>query len=147
MISFLPQTKVGIMKVVCLLYVMINTFRVYLNKQGRISKELNNNSFNVYIIHTIVLGCIALTMLNTEIPSLLKFLILTVSTYAASNLIITFYRKVVKSKISIKRKEIAMKTVTTAMLVVTLLTGAGCGNQDNSAPNRRPPRGSHSGNS
>lgn len=53
------------MKVVCLLYVMINTFRVYLNKQGRISKELNNNSFNVYIIHTIVLGCIALTMLNT----------------------------------------------------------------------------------
>jgi hypothetical protein len=94
---------------------MINTFRVYLNKQGRISQELNQNSFNVYIIHTIVLGGIALTMLNTAIPSLLKFLILTVSTYVASNLIITFYRKIIKSKILIKRKGVTMKTITTAM--------------------------------
>ncbi len=122
------------LSLLCLLYVMINTFRIYLNKQGRISQELNKNSFNVYIIHTIVLGGLALTMLNTAIPSLLKFFILTVSTYAASNLIITFYRKVIKSKIIIKRKEVAMKTVTTAMLVVALLTGAGCGNQENSAP-------------
>jgi len=46
------------------------------------------------------MGGIALTMLNTAIPSLLKYLILTVSTYVASNLIVYFYRKVIKSKFS-----------------------------------------------
>ena len=79
----------------CLVYVMINTFRYYLNKQGRLSKMLNKNSYGIYIIHVIVIGSIALTMLNTTIPSLWKYLILTVSTYAASNLIIYVYRKVV----------------------------------------------------
>ena len=89
-----------------LLYVMITTFRKYLNKQGKISKELNKNSYFVYIIHVIVMGGIALTMLNTAIPSLSKYLILTVSTYVASNLIIYFYRKVIKSKIKIKKNDI-----------------------------------------
>lgn len=79
-----------------LLYVMITTFRKYLNKQGKISKELSKNSYGVYIIHVIVMGSLALIMLNTAIPSLLKHLILTVSTYVASNLVICFYRKVIK---------------------------------------------------
>jgi hypothetical protein len=87
------------LSLLCLLYVMINTFRYYLNKQGKISKELNKNSYNVYIIHVIVIGGIALTMFNTAIHPLLKYLILTVSTYAACNLIIYFYRKVIRSKI------------------------------------------------
>jgi len=85
-----------------LLYTVINTFRYYLNKQGKIGEELNKNSYYVYIIHVIVMGGIALTMLNTEIPSLVKYLILTVSTYAASNMIICFCRKVFKSKVKLK---------------------------------------------
>ena len=84
-----------------LLYAMITTFRKYLNKQGTIWNELNQNSYYVYIIHVIVMGGIALTMLNTAIPSLLKFLLLTVSTFVASNLIISFYRKVIKSRIEL----------------------------------------------
>jgi hypothetical protein len=87
------------LSLLCLLFVMINTFRYYLNKQGKITKELNRNSYNVYIIHVIVIGGIALTMLNAAIPSLLKYLILTVSAYAACNLMVYFYRKVVKSRI------------------------------------------------
>jgi peptidoglycan/LPS O-acetylase OafA/YrhL len=83
----------------CLLYVMINTFRFFLNKSGKIWKEMSRNSYNVYIIHVIVIGVIALAMLNTEIPSLLKYLILTISTYTVSNLIVYFYRKVIRSKI------------------------------------------------
>ena len=67
---------------------------MYLNKQGKISKELSKNSYGVYIIHVIVMGGIALIISNVAIPSQLKYLILTVSTYAASNLIISFYRKV-----------------------------------------------------
>jgi fucose 4-O-acetylase-like acetyltransferase len=76
----------------CLVYVMIETFRRYLDKQGKLRNELNKNSYYVYIIHVIVTGGIALLMLNTAIPSLLKYLILTVSTYVVSNLIISLYR-------------------------------------------------------
>jgi fucose 4-O-acetylase-like acetyltransferase len=92
-----------ILSLAYLLYVMITTFRKYLNKQGKVSQELNKNSYGVYIIHVIVMGGIALIMLNIAIPSLLKYLILTISTYVASNLIMYSYRKVIKSKILIKR--------------------------------------------
>ncbi|MFC1492786.1 acyltransferase family protein [candidate division KSB1 bacterium] len=128
------------LSLLCLLYIMISTFRYFLDKQGKIGKELSNNSYNVYIIHTIVLGGIALTMLNTAIPSLLKYLILTVSTYVVSNLLISFYRKVIKPKMLFNRMEkIEMKTVTTAMLIVTLLAFTGCGKQENSETENRPP--------
>jgi fucose 4-O-acetylase-like acetyltransferase len=85
-----------------LLYVMITTFRKYLNKQGAILMELNKNSYGVYIIHVIVMGSIALTMLNTAIPSLLRYFILTTSTFIASNLIVSFHRIVVESILSRK---------------------------------------------
>ncbi len=78
-----------------LLYAIITTFRKYMNKQGRIMMELNKNSYSVYIIHVIVMGNLGLILLDIAIPSLLKCLILTVSTYVASNLIISFYRKVI----------------------------------------------------
>jgi hypothetical protein len=81
-----------------LLYLMITTFRKYLNKQTRIIMELNKNSYGIYIIHVIVMGGIALTMLNTAIPSYLKLLLLTVSTFVISNLLISCYRKAVTSK-------------------------------------------------
>jgi len=124
-----------------LLYVMITTFRKYLNKQGRIMMELNKNSYGVYIIHVIVMGVIALTMLNTTIPSLLKFLLLTVSTFVVSNLIISCYRKTITSKMLIKRMEVkAMKIVPTAMLLIVLVTVAGCRKQDSSNEPKQPPR-------
>ncbi|NQU66992.1 MAG: acyltransferase family protein [Candidatus Marinimicrobia bacterium] len=88
-----------ILSLAYLLYVLIISFKNYLNKPGKLWKELNNNSYGVYIIHVIVMGGIALTMLNTTIPSFLKFLILTVSTYVISNLIVSFYRKFIKSKL------------------------------------------------
>jgi len=87
------------LSLLCLMYVMIETFRRYLDKPGKLRNELNRNSYYVYIIHVIVMGSLALIMLNTAIPSLLKYLVLTVSTYVASNLIIYFYRKVTESKI------------------------------------------------
>ncbi len=119
-----------------LLYVMITTFRKYLNKQGRIMTELNKNSYFVYIIHVIVMGVIALTMLNTAIPSLVKFLLLTISTFVVSNLIVSCYRKAITSKILINRMEKkTMKSLTTAILVVTLLAVAGCRKKENPTPN------------
>ena len=78
---------------------MVTTFRYYLNKQGKILKTVNKNSYGVYIIHVIVIGCLALLMLNTTIPSLLKYLTLAVSAWVLSNLIVYFYRRFIKTKI------------------------------------------------
>jgi hypothetical protein len=79
-----------------LLYVMMTTFRKYFKKQGRIRKELNNNSYYVYIIHVIVMGTIALAMHDAAIASILKPLILAVLTFAVSNLIVSICRKVIQ---------------------------------------------------
>jgi fucose 4-O-acetylase-like acetyltransferase len=84
------------LSLLCLMYVLIETFWRYVDKTGRIWNELNKNSYGVYIIHVIVLGCIALVMLNINIPSLLKYLILTVSTFVVCNLIISFLRSLVQ---------------------------------------------------
>ena len=83
-----------------LVYVMIETFRRYQNKQGKLRSELDKNSYYVYIIHVIVMGGIALPLLNSAMPSLLKYLTLTVSTYVTCNVIISLYRKA-----AISRKE------------------------------------------
>jgi peptidoglycan/LPS O-acetylase OafA/YrhL len=88
-----------------MLYILINTFRYYFHKHSKIREELNNNSYNVYIIHVVVMGGIALTMLNTEIHSLLKYLILIISTFIVSNLLVSFYRKVIKSKFLPKERK------------------------------------------
>ena len=123
------------LSLLCLLYLLIETFRRYFDKPGKIWNELNRNSYYVYIIHVIAIGMIALSLLNSPIPSLLKHFILTVSTYLACNLIVYFYREVIQSKILIKRMEgKTMKTVTTALLAVSLLTIAGCGKQENPTP-------------
>ena len=86
------------LSLLCLLYLMVTTFRYYLNKQGKVLKALNENSYNVYIIHVIVIGCIALIMIKTTIPSLLKYLTLVLSTWVMSNLIVYVYRSFIKSK-------------------------------------------------
>jgi fucose 4-O-acetylase-like acetyltransferase len=89
-----------------LLYLLIQTFWRYLDKPGRIWSELNQNSYYVYIIHLIVLGGIALLLLNSALPSLLKYLTLTVSTYLASNLIISLYRQAATSRKAINQPKI-----------------------------------------
>ena len=87
------------LSLLCLVYMMIETFRRHLDKPGKFRNELNKNAYGVYIIHVIVMGIFALIMLHIAIPSLLKYFVLTVSTYAACNLAIYSYRKVIKSKI------------------------------------------------
>ena len=72
----------------CLLYSVINLFRYSFNKSGKLINVLNRNSYGVYIIHTVVLGGIALLLLNTGIPSILKYFILAIATYIVSNIII-----------------------------------------------------------
>ncbi len=81
------------LSLLCLVYVTIETFRRYFNKRGMLSRELNRNSYHVYIIHTIVLGGLAWLLLGTSIPSLWKYVILTVSTFVFSHLIVSVSRR------------------------------------------------------
>jgi fucose 4-O-acetylase-like acetyltransferase len=123
------------LSLLCLLYLSIETFRRYLDKPGRIWNELNRNSYYVYIIHVIVIGAIALPLLNSAMPSFLKHLVVTVSTYVVCNLIISCHRKAIKSKIFINRmEEKTMKPVITAILAASLLIIAGCEKQENPTP-------------
>lgn len=78
---------------VSLLYLMINTFRYYLNGHGALSRELSRNSYPVYIIHTVVLGGIALVLMSVGIPSLMKYVLLAVLTYSASSSLVYVYRR------------------------------------------------------
>jgi len=73
------------LSLLCLAYLTIETFRRYLNKQGKIRNELNRNSYYVYIIHVIVMGTLALVMLKLAIPSLAKYLVLTILTFGVSH--------------------------------------------------------------
>jgi len=80
-----------------LMYVMIVSFWLYLDKTGKIWNELNRNSYGVYIIHVIVIGIFGTLLLNTALPALVKYPLLILSTYVGSNLIVSGYRTLVKS--------------------------------------------------
>jgi hypothetical protein len=99
------------------LYVMVYSFRFSLNKTNPLMNELNKNSYSVYIIHTIVLGVIALPLMSLHIPTMIKFLILSVLTFIFSNMIVYSYR-------TIKQKQINIKTIATTVLVVLILGAA-----------------------
>jgi fucose 4-O-acetylase-like acetyltransferase len=94
------------LSLLCLLYVMIETFWRYLDKPGKIWNGLNQNSYYVYIIHVIVLGVIALPLLNSAMPSVLKYLTLTASTIIASNMIISLYRQAATGRKAINQPKI-----------------------------------------
>jgi len=76
----------------CLMYVMIVSFWLYLDKTGKTWSELSRNSYGVYIIHVVVIGIFGTLLLNLNIPAVVKYLILIVSTYVGSNLIVSGYR-------------------------------------------------------
>lgn len=79
-----------------LVYCLVTTFKYFFNRQGKLGGELGKLSYDVYIVHVIVLGLIALALLETDIPGLLKYPILAFSTWVASNLIAYGYARTVR---------------------------------------------------
>jgi len=75
-----------------MVYVLVGTFRRYVNRAGRIAGVLNANSYDVYILHLVVIGGIALLLLGTALPALGKYIVLTVTSYTACNLLVWLYR-------------------------------------------------------
>ena len=88
----------------CMLYVMVESFRMYINKTGRGWDELSRNSYGVYIIHVIILGAFGTLLLNLDLPALVKYPILIVLTYGVSNLLISLYRNLVQTLRTSSRK-------------------------------------------
>ncbi|KAA3646723.1 MAG: hypothetical protein DWQ07_10990 [Chloroflexi bacterium] len=81
----------------CLMYLMIQSFRRYLDRTGRIWGELNKNSYGVYINHVIMIGVFGTLLLNLSLPALVKYPLLIVLTYVASNLLVSLYRGIRQS--------------------------------------------------
>ena len=90
-----------------LMYVMIVSFWLYLDKTGKTWNELNRNSYGVYIIHVVVIGIFGTLLLNLNLPAVVKYLILIASTYVGSNLIVSGYRSLVQTIGSIRSKSIS----------------------------------------
>lgn len=77
-----------------MLYILLNTFRYYLNRGGALARTLGDCSYGVYIIHFVVLGVLALPLLHISLPAMAKYIILLVATYLVSNLLTVFYKAV-----------------------------------------------------
>jgi fucose 4-O-acetylase-like acetyltransferase len=95
------------LSLLCLAYVMVESFRRYFDKAGRIWSELNRNSYGVYIIHVIMIGVFGTLLLNLNLPALVKYPVLIVLTYGASNLVFSVYRSLAQSIKSSRSRSIS----------------------------------------
>lgn len=133
------------LSLLCSLYLLVKTFSRYFDKPGKLWSEFNKNSYFVYITHVVVMGLIALPLLNIQMASFLKHLVLTVATYVTCNMIISGYRDVTTrvktniSIISILRKERKMKPTTTSIIVIALVIFTGCSKNEDSNAEIKPP--------
>jgi len=76
-----------------MVYVMVESFRFYLDKPGKLWSELNKNSYGVYIIHVILIGVLGTLLLGLNFPGWAKYPLLFILTYVGSNLLISLYRR------------------------------------------------------
>jgi fucose 4-O-acetylase-like acetyltransferase len=76
----------------CMMYVMIETFRRYFDKTGRIWGELNRNSYGVYIMHVILIGIFGTLLMKLGLPVYVKYPGLIILTYLGSNLLVSTYK-------------------------------------------------------
>ena len=82
------------------IYILLYAFKSYINQSGKLFLVLASNSYFVYIIHVVVLGIIAIPLLEISIPTSLKYLALSVLTFIVSNLIVWLYRNTLHSYVN-----------------------------------------------
>jgi len=100
------------------LYILIYSFRFNLNKSNRILNELSKNSYAVYIIHMVIIGVIALVLLDVSMPAIVKFVIVTIFTFVVSNFLVSVYRKFFQRYFSYK---IIRWAILAAAIVLTVI--------------------------
>ena len=79
----------------CMMYVMVETFRRDFNKSGKTWSALNRNSYGVYIIHVIMIGIFGTFLMKLGLPVYLKYPLLIILTYLGSNLLVSAYKNIV----------------------------------------------------
>jgi len=79
----------------CIMYVVVETFRRYFDKTGKIWGALNRNSYGVYIINVIMIGVFGTLLMKSGLPVYLKYPALIVLTYVVSNLLVGTYKNLV----------------------------------------------------
>ena len=104
----------GMASMLSLLHVLVYSVKKSLNKTTPFLSELSRNSYSVYIVHVVVLGVIALAMMNIQLPGMLKFLILSILTFAVSNMMISSWRMATQ-------KQFNMKTIVTSLVVIFIM--------------------------
>lgn len=104
----------GMASMLSLLHVLVYSFKKSINRTSPMLSELSRNSYSVYIIHLVVMGLIALAMMNIQLPGMLKFLILSILTFAVSNMVITSWRMATQ-------KQFNMKTIVTSLVVILIM--------------------------
>ncbi len=82
---------------IVMVYVLVESFRFYLNKTGKVWQALNANSYGVYIIHVVVIGLFGTLLLAVSLPGWVKYFLLFILSYLGSNLLVSLYRSVRKS--------------------------------------------------
>ena len=95
---------------VCMLYLMVESFWRYVDKTGPIWSELNRNSYGVYIIHVSLIGIFGALLMNLGVSAYVKYPLLILATYLGSNLLVSLYRNLKKS-IKLSRNKSASPTV------------------------------------
>ncbi len=78
------------------LYILLDLFRHKLNGTNSLMRLLNRNSYQVYIIHMVVIGAIALLIMKWSAPVYVKFPILTIASYFTSNLLVYVYHRAMR---------------------------------------------------
>jgi fucose 4-O-acetylase-like acetyltransferase len=79
-----------------MLYLMVETFRRYFDKSGRVWNIINSNSYGVYIIHVVVIGFFGTLLLSLPLSPLMKYPLLFFLTYIISNFVVSGYRAVAR---------------------------------------------------
>ena len=82
-----------------LVYLSVQVSRRWMDGGSPLSRELGANTYSVYIVHTVVLGGIALLLVDSGLPAVLRFPVLALSTYAASTVLVSVYRRLLKPQL------------------------------------------------
>jgi len=106
------------------LYVFLHSFRFSFNKTNSFMRELNKNSYAVYIIHLPVVGLVALLLLHVSLPAMVKFLLVTLIAYTLSNILVTAYNKTLKHFFSRKIFRYAVPVTFSLLTVVVYVKQA-----------------------
>ena len=100
------------------LYIFIHVFRFRFNTSNWIMNEQNKNSYSVYIIHMVIIGLIALILVNISMPAIIKFLIVTIFTFIVSNIMVSAYRRIFQKTLS---KSVITNVILHAAVLLTFV--------------------------